>query len=136
MTTKRYLEQVERIGKLLDSKRSQVEKLKMSIGNMSVQTDKERVQSSGISNPTADQATELAELYRQIEFWQKRRNTIIEQIENVDDLKAYEVLLYRYIECRSAFDIADIMGLSEQSVWRHFVRARKIFEELYGETYL
>ena len=136
MTTKRYLEQIERIEKLIRNKRLELEKMRMLCGVQGVSYDKERVQSSSISDTTGRMGTELAAIRKQIDYWFEKRKKIISQIESIDDPVVYELLSYRYIQQMSVFDIAEQLETTERSVWRKLKSAHKVFEKQYGHEYL
>ena len=136
MTTKRYLEQIGRIEKLIRNKQLELEKLRELCGNRGVSYDRERVQTSNISDTTGRMGTELASISQQIDYWMKKRHEIIGQIDKVDDVVAYEVLAYRYVQQMSIFDIADQLDISEKQVWRRLKKAHVVFEDLYGDLYV
>ena len=131
MNVKKYLEQIGRIEKLVANKQLEAQKIRELCGNPAIQTDKERVQTSGISDPTARCATELASITRQIDRWMKKRQEIINQIDMVEDVEAYEVLEYRYVQQMSMIDIADQLEISERQAWRRLGKAHDVFESLY-----
>lgn len=136
MTTKRYLEQIERIEKLIRNKQLELEKLRYLCGVQGVSYDKERVQSSSISDTTGRMGTELAAIRKQIDYWFEKRKKIISQIESIDDVATYEILSYRYIQQMSIFDIAEQLDTTERTAWRKLKSAHKVFEKRYGHEYL
>lgn len=136
MTTKRYLEQIGRIEKLIQNKQVEADKVRELCGNMAVQTDMERVQTSNISDPTGRSGTELASISKQIDYWWKKRAEIIIQIDKIGDVKAYEVLTYRYVQHMSIFDMMDVMERTERQICRLLKKSHEVFEKKYGETYL
>jgi predicted DNA-binding protein YlxM (UPF0122 family) len=136
MTTKRYLEQIERIEKLIRNKQLELEKLRYLCGVQGISYDKERVQSSSISDTTGRMGTELAAIRKQIDYWFEKRKKIISQIESIDDVATYEILSYRYIQQMSVFDMAEQFEITENMVWKRLKKAHKAFEKLYGEEYL
>lgn len=131
MNVKKYLEQIGRIEKLVANKQLEAQKIRELCGNPAIQTDRERVQTSGVSDPTARCATELASITRQIDRWLKKRQEIINQIDMVEDVEAYEVLEYRYVQQMSMIDIADQLEISERQAWRRLGKAHDVFESLY-----
>ena len=131
MNVKKYLEQIGRIEKLVANKQLEAQKIRELCGNPAIQTDKERVQTSGISDPTARCATELASITRQIDRWMKKRQEIINQIDMVEDVEAYEVLEYRYVQQMSMVDISEQLEISERQAWRRLGKAHDVFESLY-----
>ena len=136
MTTKRYLEQIGRIEKLIHNKQLEMNKIRELCGSISVNTEQERVQTSNISDVTGRSGTELAAISKQIDFWFKKRETIISQIDRMEDPVIYEILTYRYIQHMSVFDIMELMDRTERQIWNLLKRAHKEFEEIYGQNYL
>ena len=135
MNTKRYLEQIGRIEKLIRNKNLEAQKIRELCGSPAIQTDRERIQSSGVSDPTARYATELASITRQIDWWMKKRQKIIDQIDAIEDLAVYEILEFRYVQQLSIVDIADTLEITERQAWRRLKKAHNVFECLYGESY-
>ena len=131
MNVKQYLEQIGRIEKLVHNKQLEAQKIRELCGNPAIQTDRERVQTSGISDPTARCATELASISKQIDRWLKKRQEIINQIDMIEDVGVYEVLEYRYVQQMSVIDIADQLEITEKQVWRRLGKAHNVFESLY-----
>ena len=135
MNTKRYLEQIGRIEKLIRNKQLEADKIRALCGLGGVQTDRERVQTSNISDPTGRSGAELASIMKQIEFWSAKRQKIISQIDKIEDTATYEILTYRYVQQMSVFEIADFFEITEKQVWRRINKAHKVFEGLYSDTY-
>lgn len=136
MTTKKYLEQIERIEQLVLNKRAEEDRIRELCGSISIHTDGERVQSSNISDPTGRVGTELAEISRQIDLWMNKRKRIISQIDMIEDKDVYLILTYRYVRHMSIFDICDVMERSERQVIRMLNKSCDYFEQRYGKTYL
>lgn len=136
MTTKKYLEQIERIEQLVLNKRAEEDRIRELCGSISIHTDGERVQSSNISDPTGRVGTELAEISRQIDLWMEKRKSIIGQIDMMEDRDVYMILTYRYVQHMSIFEICDAIDRSESQVFRLLKKACKCFEQKYGRTYL
>ena len=135
MNTKRYLEQIGRIEKLVANKQIEAKKLQELCGNMAVQTDRERVQTYSISDPTARCATELAHISRQIDAWLKKRQEIVNQIDSIEDIFTYEILTLRYVQQMSVFEMSEFLQITENQTWRRLNKAIEVFEEMFGETY-
>lgn len=133
VNVKSYLEQIGRIEKMVRNKNLEAQRLRELCGIPAIQTDKERVQTSGVSDPTARCATELAHITSQIDKLLKKRQAIISQIDAIEDVAAYEILEYRYVQHMSMIDIADQLELSERQAWNRLTEAHKVFGELYGK---
>ena len=135
MTTKRYLEQIGRIEKIIKNKQLEFEKLRELCGNRGVSYDRERVQTSNISDTTGRMGTELVSISNQIDRWLKKRDEIIRQIDSIEDVECYEVLTYRYVQQMSIFEIMEQMDRRESQVYRSIKKACETFEEKFGEMY-
>lgn len=136
MTTKRYLEQIGRIERLIQNKQLEAEKIRELCGMSSHVSDNERVQTSGLSDPTGRAGTELASLDKKIDYWFQKRQKIINQIDQIDDMLLYEVLTYRYVQQLGVFDIAERVDRSDKQVWRLIKRGHDKFEEMFGDEYV
>lgn len=136
MTTKKYLEQIGRIEQLILNKRVEEMRIRELCGNISVRTDSERVMSSNISDPTGRLGSELAEISRQIDKWFRKRQHIINQIDMIDDVKAYNILTYRYVQQMSITQLMETLDRTERQVYKLLNDSVKCFEQKYGETYL
>jgi len=136
MTTKKYLEQIGRIEQLILNKRVEEMRIRELCGNISVRTDSERVMSSNISDPTGRLGSELAEISRQIDKWFRKRQHIINQIDMIDDVKAYNILTYRYVQQMSITQLMETLDRTERQVYKLLNDSVRCFEQKYGETYL
>ena len=136
MTTKKYLEQIGRIEQLILNKRVEEMRIRELCGNISVRTDGERVMSSNISDPTGRLGSELAEISRQIDKWFRKRQHIINQIDMIDDVKAYNILTYRYVQQMSITQLMETLDRTERQVYKLLNDSVRCFEQKYGETYL
>lgn len=133
MNVKSYLEQIGRIEKMVRNKNLEAQRLRELCGNPSIQTDKERVQTSGISDPTARCATELVYITRQIDRLLKKRQEIVGKIDAIEDIAVYEILEYRYVQQMSIIDISEQLEISERQAWNRLNEAHRVFDEIYGK---
>lgn len=136
MTTKRYLEQIGRIEKLIYNKQLEMDKIRELCGSISMNTDQERVQTSNISDVTGRSGTELAAISKQIDTWFAKRQKIIGQIDQIEDPMVYEVLTCRYVQQLSVFDMVEILDRTERQIWNLLKKSHEEFEKIYGDTYL
>lgn len=136
MTTKRYLEQIGRIEKLIYNKQLELAKLRELCGVQGVSYDRERVQTSNISDTTGRMGTELASISKKIDYWFDKREKIINQIDQIEDTATYEILTWRYVQQMSLFDIAEKVDRTDRQVLNQIKKAHEVFEEKFGDTYL
>lgn len=136
MTTKKYLEQIHRCDVMIRNKRLEYQRTEEWGISTTVPTDKEKIQSSGISDLTGKSGTELADISKHIEHLVKKRRFIIAQIDSLEDTMHYEVLTMRYVLGCTMAEIADRLDRSDGSVAGYMRDAHEEFEKKYGDLYL
>ena len=75
-------------------------------------------------------------LDRMIDEYIDKKNTIIGQIDSIENEDYYNVLFSRYIEKKTFEVIATEMKYSWRQIIRLHGKSLKAFEEKYGNTYL
>lgn len=140
MTTKQYLGQIERLNRMIENKLSEIYEIKSMACNISVPTDKERVQSSGAKDRLGDAIAKLVDLEREtdelVDMFIAKRKHIIEQIDQIEKKEHYLILTYKYVQCMDFKSIFLKMGISERKMYSIYGQALKEFEKLYGNEYL
>lgn len=140
MTTKSYLEQIERLDRMIQNKLSEIEQLKhiatsITIApkevNVQVSSDKDRMGSAVAKLIDLEQETD-----RLVDEYIDKRKRIIEQIDSIKDTNMYHVLSERYISRKGLSVIAVEMGYSFKQVCRIHGNALAEFERIYGKEYL
>ena len=137
MTTKQYLQQIERLDKNIQNKLSEIYQLRALATNITVATDKEKIQTSGdkdrvgnLVSKVVDAENEASEM---INDYLHKKDTIISQIESLPKTKHYQVLFSKYVEYKTFEKIADEMDYS----WRQIIRihgdALSEFGKIYGK---
>lgn len=140
MTTKEYLNQIERMDKMITNKLSEIYQLKIMACSITVSGDSERVQTSGNQDKLGSTIAKIVDLEREtdelVDSLVDKRKEILRQIDNMKNIDHYDVLHKHYVERRTFQDIADSENWSIRQVFNIHGRALQEFEKMYGDTYL
>lgn len=140
MTTKEYLNQIERLDKMITNKLSEIYQLKIMACSITVSGDSERVQTSGNQDKLGSTIAKIVDLEREtdelVDSLVDKRKEILRQIDNMKNIDHYDVLHKHYVERRTFQDIADSENWSIRQVFNIHGRALHEFEKMYGDTYL
>lgn len=139
MTTKQYLNQIDRLNRTINNKLAEIYQLKTMVCSISVSADSDRVQTSGDKDRLGSAVAKIVDLESEIDHkiddLVKKRDKIVAQIENLDDTMAYQTLFSRYIECKTLEQIADDNGYSVRHIIRIHESALIEFEHKFGQEY-
>jgi hypothetical protein len=140
MTTKEYLNQIERLDKMITNKLSEIYQLKIMACSITVSGNSERVQTSGNQDKLGSTIAKIVDLEREtdelVDSLVDKRKEILRQIDNMKNIDHYDVLHKHYVERRTFQDIADSENWSIRQVFNIHGRALQEFEKMYGDTYL
>lgn len=140
MTTKDYLNQISRLNRMINNKLTEIAQLRELSCSISAVKNEERVLSSSDPDKIGTTYAKIDEMERNldkmIDEYTDKKNTIIGQIDSIEDEDYYNVLFSRYIEKKTFEVIATEMNFSYRNVTRLHGRALKVFEEKYGNGYL
>nr|DAR47394.1 MAG TPA: Protein of unknown function (DUF1492) [Bacteriophage sp.] len=140
MTTKEYLNQIERLDKMITNKLSEIYQLKIMACSITVSGDSEKVQTSGNQDKLGSTIAKIVDLEREtdelVDSLVDKRKEILRQIDNMKNIDHYDVLHKHYVERRTFQDIADSENWSIRQVFNIHGRALQEFEKMYGDTYL
>lgn len=140
MTTKEYLNQIERLDKMITNKLSEIYQLKIMACSITVSGDSERVQTSGNQDKLGSTIAKIVDLEREtdelVDSLVDKRKEILKQIDSMTNIDHYDVLHKHYVERRTFQDIADSENWSIRQVFNIHGRALQEFEKMYGNTYL
>ena len=140
MTTKDYLNQISRFNRMINNKLTEIAQLRELSCSISAVKNEERVLSS--SDPDKIGATYAKidgmerNLDKMIDEYTDKKNTIIGQIDSIEDEDCYNILFSRYIEKKTFEVIATEMNYSWRQIIRLHGKALRRFEEKYGEQYM
>ena len=140
MDTKQYLQQIERLDKMIQNKLSEIYQLKTMACSVTVSNEKERVQTSYDNDRLGSTVAKIVDLEKETDMLVDRfidkRSHIISQIDGLDNIDYYHVLSMRYV-ARDTFEtIAKKTNWSIRRVFSIHGDALKEFEKLYGSEYL
>lgn len=140
MTTKIYLQQIDRFEKMIQNKLSEIYQLKTMACSVAVSNDSERVQTSSDKDRLGSVVVKIVDLEKEtdnlVDGFIEKRNHIIEQIDGIEDVNMYHVLSARYVSRKNFDDIASEMNYSRMQINRIHGKALLEFEKLYGNEYL
>nr|DAG54924.1 MAG TPA: Protein of unknown function (DUF1492) [Caudoviricetes sp.] len=136
MTTRQYLNQIEKYDNLIHNKI--IEEEQLNILSMSVKSAPigEKVQTSSKQDPMGDMVAKIIDLREEIskmatDFLEQKQE-IIRTIEKVEDPILYDVLFKRYVEYKTLLSIADELGYSEVTIKRLHLKAIKAIKNIKG----
>lgn len=140
MTTKSYLEQIERLDRMIQNKLSEISQLKNIATSITIEPKEVNVQASSEKDRMGNTIAKLLDLEKEtdklVDDYIDKRKRIIEQIDSIKDTNMYHVLSERYIARKNLGKIAVEMGYSFKQVCRIHGDALLEFERIYGEEYL
>lgn len=140
MTTKSYLDQVERLDRMIQNKLYEINKLKNIATSITIAPKEVNVQVSSDKDRMGSAVAKLLDLEKETENlvndYINKRKRIIEQIDNIENTNMYHVLSERYIMRKDLSVIAVEMGYSFKQVCRIHGNSLVEFERLYGKEYL
>ena len=139
MTTKQYLNQVDRLNRMINNKLAEIYQLKTMACSVSVAYDGDRVSASGhkdrLGSIVAKIADKESEINSRIDMLIAKKEKIVSQIEDLDDTMEYQILFSRYIERKTFEQIADESGYSQRQTLRIHGDALTEFERKFGSIY-
>lgn len=140
MTTESYLEQIDRYEKMIQNKISEIQQLKTIACSITVSNDGERVQKTTEKDKLGTIVSKIVDMEREIEELVEKflgkRNKIIKQIDDMENIDYYHVLTMRYVSNNTIEEIASKTNWSVRKVYDLKKKALKEFEMLYGNKYL
>lgn len=140
MTTKGYLQQIERLNRMIQNKLSEIYRLKTMACSITVSNDQERVQTSSDKDRLGSTVAKIVDLEketdRMVDEFIETRKHIIDQIDSIEDDNMYHVLSGRYVCGKDFNEIADNLKYSRMQINRIHGKALIEFEKKYGKEYL
>lgn len=140
MTTREYLNQINKINFMIETKVEDEVRLRALATKITVPMDGERVKSS----PDPDKMTKVVakiielddEIKAAVEDLIVKRKIVYSQIDSIENPDYHKFLTYKYTQSLQAKEIADKMHLSKSAVFIIQADALKDFEEKFGHLYL
>lgn len=124
---------------MINNKLSELAQLKNLSCSISAVQAGDRVQSTPNFDKIGTNYAKIDEMERKIDSlideYVNKRNTIIGQIDSMEDTNTYNILFARYIEQKTFEVIATEMTYSWRQIIRLHGKALQQFEEKYGYIY-
>lgn len=140
MTTKQYLNQIDRINRTINNKLAEIYQLKTMVCSISVSADEDKVQTSSDKDKLGNAVAKIVdlemEINKTIDMYVGKRERIISQIDAITDIMEYQVLFSRYIEGKTFEQIAEDNEYSVRQILRIHGNALVEFEKKFGQEYL
>ena len=122
MVTKQYLRQIEKLDKMIQNKLSEIYQLKTMECSVTVSNYKEHIQTSADKDRMGSAVSKIVDLEKEtdrlIDYYIKKRNHIIKQIDKIEDINMYHVLSSRYVGKKTFEEIATEMHYSLMQINR------------------
>lgn len=140
MTTKQYLNQIDRINRMINNKLAEIYQLKTMVCSISVSADEDKVQTSSDKDKLGSAVAKIIdlenEINKEIDVYVDKKERIVSQIEAIKDIMEYQVLFSRYIEYKTFEQIAEDNEYSIRQILRIHGNALVEFEKKFGQEYL
>lgn len=140
MTTKQYLNQIDRINRMINNKLAEIYQLKTMVCSISVSANEDKVQSSSDKDKLGSAVAKIVDLENEInkaiDIYVDKKERIVSQIDSIKDIMEYQVLFSRYIEYKTFEQIAEDNDYSVRQILRIHGNALVEFEKKFGQEYL
>ena len=140
MTTKQYLNQIDRINRMVNNKLAEIYQLKTMVCSISVSANEDKVQSSSGKDKLGSAVAKIVDLENEInnaiDVYVEKKDRIVSQIDSIKDIMEYQVLFSRYIERKTFEQIAEDNDYSVRQILRIHGNALVEFEKNFGQEYL
>lgn len=140
MTTKDYLNQINKLNMLINNKSTEMAQYRELSYSISAVKNEEKVMTNPNQDKIGTSIAKIDEMERKldemIDDYIDKKNYIISQIQGIENDDYYEILFARYIEKLTFEKIANKTGWCWRQVHRIHAKALKAFEEKYGNEYL
>ena len=139
MTTIEYLSQIKEYDIRIDRKiaeKTRLREIAFSTGGIS---DVEKVKSSAKQDKLGETIAKILdaekEIDRIIDIYVAKRQIIINQIEQIEDIEQYDVLHLSYVDGYSVKECAKIKDCSTRKIFDLRKKATNTFEKKFGKFY-
>ena len=139
METKVYLQQINRLDRMIKNKLTELAQLKELTYGISAISNEERVQTTLDPDKFSGKIAKIIEIENKIDSlvdeYVDKKQIIVSQIDQMENEVYYEILFARYVGKKTFEKIADEMSYSWRQIIRLHGRALQEFEKKYGKTY-
>lgn len=137
MTADEFLKQIERADTLIDSKLSELYRLRCLATSVTVPTDREAVQTSGVSDKVGSIVAKIVDLENEIDEMIDRyidiRNKCIGVIEMLSNSLEYKIIHMHYVQYKTYTEIEEELNYSHTWVMEVRREALKKIERIINE---
>lgn len=137
MTAVKFLEQIERADALIDSKLSELYRLRCLATSVTVPTDREAVQTSGVSDKVGSIVAKIIDLENEIDDmidqYIDTRNKCIGVIEMLTNPLQYKIIHMHYVQYKTYAEIEEELNYSHTWVMEVRRDALKNIEAIINE---
>ena len=139
MDTKQYLQQIERLDKMIQNKLSEIYQLKTMACNVTVSNDSERVQTSSDKDRLGSTVAKIIDLEKETDrlvdsFIDLKKETML-IIRMIKSERHREILFKKYLEQKSLYEIAEELGMTDRGCKKAHKRALEEFEKIKNTIY-
>ena len=139
MDTKQYLQQIERLDKMIQNKLSEIYQLKTTACNVTVSNDSERVQTSSDKDRLGSTVAKITDLEKETDMLIDRfvdlKKEIMIIISMVKSERHREILSKKYLELKSIYEIAEELGITDRGCKKAHKKALDEFEKIKNTIY-
>lgn len=133
MDTKQYLQQIERLDKMIQNKLSEIYQLKTMACSVTVSNDSERVQTSSDKDRLGSTVAKIVDLEKETDrlvdsFIDLKKETML-IIRMIKSERHREILFKKYLEQKSLYEIAEELGITDRGCKKAHKRALEEFEK-------
>lgn len=137
MNAEEFLEQIERADTLIDSKLSELYRLRCLVTSITVPTDREAIQTSGVSDKVGNIVAKIVDLENEIndmiDVYIDTRNKCIGVIEMLTHPLQYKIIHMHYVQYKSYAKIEEELNYSHTWVMECRKEALKQIERIINE---
>lgn len=139
MDTKQYLQQIERLDKMIQNKLSEIYQLKTMACNVTVSNDSERVQTSSDKDRLGSTVAKIIDLEKETDklvdsFIDLKKETML-IIRMIKSERHREILFKKYLEQKSLYEIAEELGMTDRGCKKAHKKALDEFEKIKNTIY-
>ena len=139
MDTKQYLQQIERLDKMIQNKLSEIYQLKTMACSVTISNDSERVQTSSDKDRLGSTVAKIVDLEKETDMLIDRfvdlKKEIMIIISMVKSERHREILSKKYLELKSIYEIAEELGITDRGCKKAHKKALDEFEKIKNTIY-
>lgn len=137
MTADEFLQQIERADTMIDSKLGELYRLRCLATSVTVPTDREAIQSSGVSDKVGNIVAKIVDLENEIDGmidgYIDTRNKCISVIEMLTNSLQYKIIHMHYVQYKKYSEIEEELNYSHTWVMEVRKEALKEIERIINE---